>query len=93
MSSNIRKLVEENDAVKAAMTPTDVEDLIRVSFEGPITRSRAKKIQEGTRALLVRLAAVIHESDKKRWITMVQHQVSLGFHRSSQEGANSRAIT
>ena len=75
------------------MTPTDVEDLIRVPFDGPITRHRAKKIQEGTRALLVRLAAVVHESSKKRWITMVQHQVSPGLQGSSQEGVNVRAIT
>jgi hypothetical protein len=73
-SETIRGQVEENDAVKPAMSPKDVEELIRVPFDGPITRSRAKKIQEGTRALLVRLAAVIHETGKEKWITMVQHQ-------------------
>ena len=62
------------DAVKPAMSPKDAEELIRVPFDGPITRSRAKKIQEGTRVLLVRLAAVIHETGKEKWITMVQHQ-------------------
>ena len=59
------------DAVKPAMSPTDVEELIRVPFDGPITRSRAKKIAQGTRSILVRLAAIVEESNKKRWVTMI----------------------
>ena len=65
-----------SDAVKSVMSPSDVEELIRVPFDGPITRSRAKKIAQGTRSILVRLAAIIEESNKKRWVTMIQHQSS-----------------
>jgi hypothetical protein len=91
-SETIRAQVEENDADKAAMTPNDVDELIRVPFDGPITRNRAKKIQEGTKALLVRLAAVIHESEKKKWVTMIHHQSSPIHIDLSQEWANAKPI-
>ena len=71
------------------MTPSDVDELIQVPFDGPITKNRAKKIQEGTKALLVRLAAVIHEFEKKKWVTMIHHQSSPIHNDLSREWANS----
>ena len=74
-SETIRAQVEENDAVKPSMSPTDVDELIRVPSDGPITRSRAKKIAQGTTTILVRLAAVIEEPSKAKWVSCIRHQL------------------
>lgn len=58
-SRTIRGQVEENDARCPAMTPKDIDGKMKIFFDGPITRSRAKKIQEATQALLIRLEALM----------------------------------
>ena len=63
----------KGDAAKPPMSHSDVEELIKAPFDGPITRNRAKKIHQGTKALLVRLAALEEGSNKKKWVTLIQH--------------------
>lgn len=70
-SRMLHSQVEENDAIHAPMTPQDVEDLVRIPFDGPITRDRAKKLKQGTRALLARIPAMVELSKEPRWVTMI----------------------
>ncbi len=71
----IRDQVEENDSPKIAMTSKDVEDKLRVPFDTPITRTRARLIKEGTRALLVRLEATVSSSSLPPWVTCITHRL------------------
>ena len=72
-SRTIREQMEENDSTKMPMTSKDIEDKLRVPFDGPITRARAKHIKDGTRALLVRLEATIGSTSPLPWITIITH--------------------
>ena len=57
------------------MTSKDIEDKLRVPFDGPITRARAKQIKDGTRALLVRLEATIGPTSPLPWVTCISHVI------------------
>ena len=56
------------------MTPDDIDDKMRVPFDGPITRARAKMIQDATKALLVRLGATMDQGLRPSWVTMLKVQ-------------------
>ena len=65
--------VEENDAAHAPMTQQDIEDLAHISFDGPITRDRAKKLKKATRVLLAQIPAMVDEPKEPRWVTYIHH--------------------
>ena len=71
----IHDQVEENDSPKIAMTFKDVEDKLRAPFDGPIIKTRARLIKEGTRALLVCLQAIMSSTSPPPWITCISHRL------------------
>ena len=62
------------DSAKGPMTPDDIEDKMRVPFDGPITRARAKMIQDATKALLVRFGATMDVGLRPTWVTLLEAQ-------------------
>ena len=74
-SRTIRDQVEENDSPKMAMTSKEIEDKIQVPFDGPITRTRARLIKEGTRVPLVRLEATMSSASPPVWVTCLTHRL------------------
>ena len=71
-----RTQVDENDAVQMSMTPGDIEDNMKVPFDGPITRARAKKIQDATKALLIRYEGTMEQGFRPSWITLLRTKPS-----------------
>ena len=71
-----RDLVEENDSTKSPMTSDDIDDKMRVPFDGPITHARAKMIQDATKALIARLGATIEVGLQPKWVTLLKTQSS-----------------
>ena len=73
------------DAVQLSMTPGDIEDNMKVPFDGPVTRARAKKIQIATKAFLVRHHGTLEQGFRPPWITWLKvtppaQEVSLRSH-------------
>ena len=58
------------------MTLDNIDDKMRVPFDGPITRARAKMIQDATKALIVRLGATIEVGLQPKWVTLLKTQSS-----------------
>ena len=56
------------------MTTDDIDDKMRVPFDGPITRARAKMIQDATKALLVRFGATMEVGLQPKWVTLLKTQ-------------------
>ena len=71
-----RDQVEENDSAKSPMAPDDIEDKMRVPFDGPITRARAKMIHGATQALLIRIGATLEVGLRPTWVTLLQAQTT-----------------
>ena len=61
---------------KSPMAPDDIEDKMRVPFDGPITRARAKMIHGATQALLIRIGATLEVGLRPTWVTLLQAQTT-----------------
>ena len=68
----VQHLVEENDSKQDDEDPRDVEELMTAPIQGPMTRSRAKKIIQGTSIALKCLFSRMEEPRKTKWVTCLQ---------------------
>lgn len=57
------------------MTLKDIKDKSKIPFDGSITRSRAKKIQEATHVLIARLGALVEASHEPPYVTILSHRL------------------
>jgi len=71
----IQTQVEENDMVPTKVASQGKNDFCRVPMEGPITRSRAKKLQEEVQGAMLLLEARVKET-RRRFLTLLKVETS-----------------